>query len=180
MFRKSLPGAMCCAVCLTLLAGAIVTAVSPGPDNTSMLTAREMANITGTACNTCHELTGGEDHDECRYYLDNECTFREDCDSSDNRYHDNWKKTCSIVGAQNNKKCSENTVSCFTPTNMVSNGNGPDQVCDTTEPPGVDWSQWDGWWFRCVDSEGQTCTKCKWGTPAGATTFTDFDSCVPI
>jgi len=168
-------------LCAAALTGAIAYGVSSASDP-SLLATSEMASMRAT-CDTCYELTGDENHDQCRIYGKVECYAGASCPDSYIRYWNNWATTCSTQGEENDKKCSENDIICSNMYETESNGTGEDQACEPGYPE--NWEEikhlYDWVFKKCKTSSGNTCTKCKWGDIIPDTpNYTDNDSCVPI
>jgi hypothetical protein len=143
-------------------------------DSASMLSDREMAQITG-AC--CYVIS----HKSCRWAGDIECNSNNiNCIPTQwNCYHNNYWNTCSSSGAANNKKCSDGTVACYTPYWVIDNGWASWSVCTTAAPPWYDPTQHGGYYFWCTWAPND-CKLCTWNGASGASSMKDDDSCVPI
>ena len=167
-------------LCIGILSiGTIVYASFAQRDSTSMLSDREMAQITGTAECTCHLI----EHVDCRYWHDLECATGTSCDSEDSRFHDPFRYTTTSQGEKNNMKPSDGTVACYTPTNVVDSGWDNETTCDPNEPVlEATWDIYDyaGWWYRCRLEVEPRCKECSWGTPSGDSAIYEDDRCVPI
>lgn len=170
MKRKILFAILCIGILST---GAIFQADLVRSNTTSMFSDKELEKITGTGACTCYEI----EHIDCRWENDLDC-YTSSCPSEDDRYHDPYHYTTSSSGTRNDMKPSDGTVACYTPTNVIDDGDTPEMWCNTTLD--YDEEEYTGQWYKCTGMPGDTCRECSWGTPSGSSSMVEDDRCVPI
>lgn len=137
--------------------GAIVYTGLVQADGTSMLSDREMAQITGT-CSTCYD--DGWDTD-CRFYGSMECSTG-DCDGDEYRRSGAYAYNITTSGTPNGQVPDWDLIPCYTRYSLSDEGESHPYYCSTAIPYDFDPEEYSGWWYSCKWSISEWCQLCDW------------------
>jgi len=156
MKRKILFTILCIGV---LSIGAIAYTGLVQADGTSMLSDRNMAQITGT-CSTCYD--DGWDTD-CRWHGDLDCSTGS-CDEEAYRMSGAYAYQVTTSGSPNGKEPDYNWVPCYTRYSVQEDYEHHPYFCNTATPGDWDPEEYNGYWYSCKWAISEWCQECSWDT----------------